>query len=55
MQVLDFTREAVKLAGRAFLQYRHWAGTKTGVLHDYFVGAHAAIENFKLLTRDASR
>lgn len=55
IQVLDLTRAAAKLAGRAFLQYRQRAVTKTGVLPDFFIGAHAAAENFKLLTRDAGR
>lgn len=43
------------LAGRAFLQYRRRGGTKTQVLPDFFIGAHAAVNAWPLLTRDAIR
>jgi len=43
------------LAGKAFRQYRQSGGTKTGVLPDFFIGAHAEAEKYKLLTRDAGR
>jgi predicted nucleic acid-binding protein len=55
IQVLDLTRPAALLAGKAFRQYRQSGGTKTGVLPDFFIGAHAEAEKFKLLTRDAGR
>lgn len=48
-------RSALFLAGKAFLSYRKSGGTRTGVLPDFFVGAHAAVENAALLTRDAGR
>lgn len=48
-------REALFLAGKAFLHYRRRRGTKTGVLPDFFIGAHAAVAGWPLLTRDASR
>jgi hypothetical protein len=38
-----------------FLKYRQRRGTKTGVLPDFFVGAHAAIAGIPLLTRDVRR
>ena len=47
--------EAAFLAGKAFLRYRRRGGTKTGVLPDFFIGAHAALAGLRLLTRDASR
>ena len=55
IQVLDLTRPAALLASKAFRQYRQSGGTKTGVLPDFFIGAHAEAEKFKLLTRDAGR
>jgi predicted nucleic acid-binding protein len=48
-------REALFLAGRVFLQYRKRRGTKTGVLPDFFIGAHAAVAGIPLLTRDTNR
>lgn len=43
------------LASKAFLDYRRRGGTRTGVLPDFFVGAHASVLDAPLLTRDASR
>lgn len=48
-------REALFLAGKAFLAYRRRGGTKTAPLPDFFIGAHAAVEQLPLLTRDPSR
>ncbi|MSP96097.1 MAG: type II toxin-antitoxin system VapC family toxin [Betaproteobacteria bacterium] len=48
-------REALFLAGKAFLQYSRRSGAKTGVLPDFFIGAHAAVAGIPLLTRDAGR
>lgn len=48
-------REALFLAGTVFRQYRHRGGTKTGVLPDFFIGAHAAVAGVPLLTRDPRR
>ena len=55
MQMLDLSRPAARLAGLAFRQYRQRGGTKTGVLPDFFIGAHAQADGYKLLTRDAGR
>ncbi|MGD0142485.1 MAG: type II toxin-antitoxin system VapC family toxin [Rhizomicrobium sp.] len=51
----DIPRAALFLAGKAFLRYRARGGTKTGVLSDFFIGAHAAVERAPLLTRDVER
>ena len=55
IQVLELSRPAARLAGLAFRSYRQRGGTKTGVLPDFFIGAHAQAEGYKLLTRDAGR
>ena len=47
--------EAAFLAGKAFLAYRRRGGRKSTPLPDFYIGAHAAIERFTLLTRDARR
>jgi len=48
-------REALFLAGKAFLNYRRRRGTKSGVLPDFYIGAHAAVCGCAILTRDVSR
>ena len=48
-------REALFLAGKAFLNYRRSRGTKKGVLPDFYIGAHAAVMQWPILTRDVSR
>src|SRR5215469_6387534 len=47
--------EAAFLAGKSFLAYRRQGGAKQSPLPDFFIGAHAAIAGYKLLTRDAAR
>lgn len=55
LTVESIPREALFLAGKAFLQYRKQRGSKTSVLPDFFVGAHAAVAGWSLLTRDVGR
>lgn len=55
VQVQDLTRPAAQLAANAFRSYRQRGGPKTGVVPDFFIGAHAQAEGYKLLTRDAGR
>jgi predicted nucleic acid-binding protein len=52
---IGIPREAAFLAGKAFVEYRKRGGTKTGVLPDFFIGAHAMVMNASLLTRDVAR
>jgi predicted nucleic acid-binding protein len=47
--------EAAFLAGKAFLAYRRRGGTKDSPLPDFFIGAHAAVAGYRLMTRDAAR
>jgi predicted nucleic acid-binding protein len=56
----DFRRaqlpwEAAFLAGKVFLQHRRSGGTKTATLPDFYIGAHAAVADVSLLTRNAGR
>lgn len=48
-------RAALFLAGKTFQRYRRAGGARTGVLADFFLGAHAAIEDAPLITRDTAR
>ena len=51
----EFPRDALFLAGRAHAAYRRRGGTRTGVLADFLVGAHAAVLQIPILTRDVAR
>ena len=42
-------------AGRAFVEYRRRGGSRTAVLPDFYIGAHALVSGHVLLTRDARR
>ena len=46
---------ALFLAGKVFGKYRKAGGTRSGVLPDFFIGAHAAVRGLPLLTRDLGR
>ena len=48
-------RPALFLAGNAFDRYRSAGGKRTGVLPDFFMGAHAVVSDCALITRDAAR
>jgi predicted nucleic acid-binding protein len=48
-------RPALFLAGKAFRRYRETGGGRTGVMPDFFIGAHAVISDATLITRDARR
>jgi predicted nucleic acid-binding protein len=47
--------EAGFLAAKAFRQYRNRGGTRNAPLPDFFIGAHAMVGGYRLLTRDAAR
>ena len=55
LEVLELPRPALFLAGKAFIQYKRAKGTRQNVLPDFFIGAHAAVTQTAILTRDASR
>jgi predicted nucleic acid-binding protein len=53
--VIEMPKPALFLAGKAFVKYRRQGGTKTNVLADFFIGAHAAVAGLPVLTRDVQR
>ncbi len=55
LTVEPIPREALFLAGKAFLSYRRRQGRKHGVLPDFYIGAHASVMQWPLLTRDVAR
>ena len=54
-QLLEIPKEALFLAGKAYLNYKRRKGVKKTPLPDFFIGAQAAVLNLDLLTRDVSR
>ena len=55
LAMVEVPRPALFLAGKAFVRYRRQGGRKNNVLADFFIGAHAAVSRWPLLTRDARR
>jgi predicted nucleic acid-binding protein len=55
LEMAPMPRAALFLAGKVFTQYRRSGGSRTGVLPDFFIGAHAAVTKLPLLTRDVGR
>ncbi len=55
IKVLEIPREALFLAGKIFLKYRKNKETKNSTLPDFFIGAHANISKFDLITRDTNK
>ena len=53
-KMLEIPKEALFLAGKAFLKYRQQKGPKRSPLPDFFVGAHAAILEIPLITRNVA-
>lgn len=55
LSLTSMPRAALFLAAKAFQTCRSAGGARTGVLPDFFIGAHAAVEGLPLLTRDTQR
>lgn len=56
----DFARQPLPydagfLASRAFITYRRRGGARRSPLPDFYIGAHAAVREYRLLTRDVAR
>lgn len=55
LEMAPIPRASLFLAGKVFTRYRRSGGSRTGVLPDFFIGAHAAVNQLPLLTRDVGR
>ncbi|GHU27283.1 DNA-binding protein [Betaproteobacteria bacterium] len=55
LTLIELPRPALFLAGKAFVRYRRQGGTKSNVFDDFFIGAHAAVSAYPVLTRDTRR
>ncbi|RKX97145.1 MAG: DNA-binding protein [Spirochaetes bacterium] len=55
LRMAELPEAALFLAGKAFLKYRRSKGTKNTTLPDFFIGSHAAVNNWAVITRDAKR
>jgi hypothetical protein len=54
-KMLDIPKEALFLAGKAFLSYKRQKGAKKSPLPDFYIGAQAAVLGINLISRDTSR
>jgi predicted nucleic acid-binding protein len=60
LPVSEFEREPLPfeagfLAGKAYVSYRRRGGSRRSPMPDFYIGAHAAVRGYRLLTRDAKR
>ncbi len=55
LRMLEIPKEALFLAGKAYLKCKKRKGIKKTPLPDFFIGAQAAVQNLDLITRDISR
>lgn len=54
-RLLEIPKEALFLAGKAYLRYRRGKGTKQSPLPDFYIGAQAAVLGMDLITRDEGK
>lgn len=52
LPMMELPKPALFLAAKAFLAYRRRGGLKRNVLSDFYIGAHAAVMDWPVLTRD---
>lgn len=51
----DLPWEAAFIAGKAFLSYRRSGGDRRSPMPDFYIGAHASVRSYRLLTRAPTR
>lgn len=54
-KLLEIPKEALFLAGKAYLRYKRGKGTKQSPLPDFYIGAQAAVLGMDLISRDEGR
>jgi predicted nucleic acid-binding protein len=54
-RILEIPKEALFLAGKAFIKYKELKGNRRSPLPDFYIGAQAAVLDLTLITRDVSR
>lgn len=52
---VDMPKSAFFAAAKVYARYRSSGGTRTSMLPDFFIGAHAGVLDIPLLTRDTRR
>lgn len=55
LQMLPMPRAALFMAAKVHARYRRAGGARIGVLPDFFIGAHAAVLEAPIVTRDIGR
>ena len=55
LPMMELPKPALFLAAKAFLVYRRRGGLKRNVLSDFYIGAHAAVMEWPVLTRDRGK
>ena len=55
LQFAWLPKSALHLAGQTFTHYRRSGGTRSSILADFFIGAHAAMTKLPIVTRDTKR
>jgi len=55
IRVMPISNPVAFLAAQAHRRYRQASGSRTSTLPDFFIGAHACVEQLTLLTRDPVR
>ena len=55
LPMMELPKPALFLAAKAFLAYRRRGGLKRNVLSDFYIGAHAAVMEWPVLTRDRGK